>query len=197
MTKVAVKKRQKAAAKVEQAGLSRRLIAYLIDWYLGGLATAFPIAVFSMRQFDTVQNQNLLQFAAPYGIIAGALALLCAVLYYAVIPTCVWNGQTVGKRILKIRIVDQDGAPAALPAIFFRQLVGILIVEGGLITASAVLHQILTLLTGVQLVQPLMYIGLVVSVVSAVLVLVDGHRAIHDRLSGTQVVYVTDSAQQD
>lgn len=192
MTKAATIKRQETVGQSREAGLSRRFIAYLIDWYLGGLVTAFPIAIFSMREFQTVQNQNILQFSAPYGILAGVLALLCAVLYYVIVPAFIWNGQTVAKRMLKIRIVDCTGVPARAGRIILRQLVGMLIIEGGLVTASTILHQMLTLVTGLELVRPLMYVGLVLSAVSAALVLIRGHRAIHDRLAGTQVVRLSD-----
>lgn len=189
MTRAAAIKRQETAGQMREAGLSRRFIAYLIDWYLGGLVTAFPIAIFSMREFQTVQNQNILQFSAPYGILAGVLALLCAALYYVVVPAFVWNGQTAAKRILKLRIVDCAGEPVRANVIVLRQFVGMFILEGGLVTASTILHQVLTLVTGVELVRPLMYVGLVLSALSAALVLVRGHRAIHDRLAGTQVVH--------
>ena len=68
--------------KTAEASLTRRLIAYLIDWYIGGLATAFPISVISMKLFDTVQNQNIMSFPAPYHLIAGSLGVLGGILYY-------------------------------------------------------------------------------------------------------------------
>lgn len=186
MTKAAAKR--KSTTQTAQASLSRRFFAYLIDWYVGGLATALPVAFFSMRQYQTVQNQNIMQFSAPYGVIAGILALICAVLYYAVIPAWGWKGQTPGKRLLHLKIVQADGTDVTPGTIFLRQLVGIIVLEGGLVTASTIWHQVATLLTGVELVKPLMYVGMVVSVISAVLVITRNHTAIHDRLAGTQVV---------
>ena len=118
MTKAAVKRQAKE--QTAQASLSRRFFAYLFDWYVGGLATALPIAFFSMRQYHTVQNQNIMLFSAPYGVIAGVLALMCAVLYYAVIPTWGWKGQTPGKRLLRLKIVQADGADASARIIFLR-----------------------------------------------------------------------------
>lgn len=186
MTKAAVKRQAKE--QTAQASLSRRFFAYLFDWYVGGLATALPIAFFSMRQYHTVQNQNIMLFSAPYGVIAGVLALMCAVLYYAVIPTWGWKGQTPGKRLLRLKIVQADGADASAGTMFLRQLVGMMVLEGGLVTASTIWHQLATLLTGVELVKPLMYVGMVVSAVSALLVVTRNHTAIHDRVAGTQVV---------
>ena len=72
--------------------------------------------------------------------------------------------------------------------LLLRQVVGIIIVEGSLVSASAIWHQLGTMLTGVDLVTVLMYAGMGISIVSAVLVLVGKHRAIHDFIGGTKVV---------
>ncbi len=50
------------------ASLGRRFGAYLIDWYVGGLAAALPVSLISMRLFNTVKNQNILSFPHPYGL---------------------------------------------------------------------------------------------------------------------------------
>ncbi len=182
------KKKKHTGSPAEDASMSRRFFAYLIDWYLGGLMTAFPIALFSMKQFDTVQNQNILTFAPPTGVIAGVLGVLFALVYYVVIPAACWKGQTPGKRMLRLKIVQQDETEASLGTMLMRQGLGIIVLEGGLVTASAVWHQVAELLTGVSLVKPLMYAGMVVSVLSALLALTQGHLAIHDRLAGTKVI---------
>lgn len=182
------KNKKHADSQVEEVSLSRRFFAYLIDWYLGGLMTALPIAMFSMKQFDTVQNQNIMTFAPPTGVIAGVLGVLFALIYYVVIPAACWNGQTVGKRMLRLKIVQQDDSDVSFGTMVLRQFIGIIVIEGGLVTASAVWHQVAELLTGVSLVQPLMYAGLVVSVISAIFVLNQQHLAIHDRLASTKVI---------
>ena len=95
------------------AGLGRRFFAYLVDWYIGALVTAFPVSAVSMKLFETVKNQNLLTFPAPWGLIAGGLGLAAAVLYYAAVPILVWRGQTLGKRWMKIKIADSSGGEAS------------------------------------------------------------------------------------
>ena len=187
MTKEA-KYAKHADNRTEPVSLSRRFFAYLIDWYLGGLMTAFPIAIFSMRQFQTVQNQNIMEFAPPNGVIAGLLGVVFALVYYVVIPTWCWKGQTLGKKILRLKIVQQDDSEVSLVTILLRHLVGMMIIEGGLVTASAVWHQVAELLTGISLVVPLMYVGLIVSAISAIFVIRNQNLAIHDRLAYTKVV---------
>lgn len=170
------------------ASLGRRFGAYLIDWYLGGLATALPISMVSMKLFQTVQNQNILSFPASYGIAAGAAGLAAALFYYVFIPTFVWKGQTPGKRLVKIRIVSADGNEVTLPKLMIRQILGIIVAEGGLVTASALWHQLATILTGTDFVKPLMYIGMGISILSSIITLFGDHRAIHDRIGRTLVV---------
>ena len=182
MAKLAGSSREGTAVEKKKefqpAGLGRRFAAYLVDWYLGALATAL---------FGTVQNQNLLTFYPPYGLIAGALGLFAAVIYYVAVPVLLWPGQTPGKRWLKIKIVDQDGGDAGTGQLILRQLVGMIILEGSLVSASTIWHQMFTIATGINVVNVLMYAGMAVSLVSVVLVLAGRHRAIHDRIGGTAV----------
>lgn len=177
-----------ALASPGPASLGRRFGAYLIDWYLGGLATSLPISVVSMKLFGTVQNQNILSFPAPQCFFAGIGGLIGACLYYVFIPTGIWKGQTPGKRLLNLKIVSKDGSPVTFGALVLRQVVGIMVVEGGLVTASTLWHQLATIITGADLVKPLMYLGMAVSIASSVLTLFGDHRALHDRFGRTLVV---------
>ncbi|HJC48862.1 MAG TPA: RDD family protein [Candidatus Lachnoclostridium pullistercoris] len=174
--------------ELRPAGLGRRFAAYLVDWYLGALATALPVSVVSMKLFGTVQNQNIMTFQPPFGLIAGALGLFAALIYYVAVPVLLWRGQTPGKRWLKIKIVSGDGQEAGTGQLIIRQLLGIIVVEGSLVSASTIWHQMVSIATGIEVVRPLMYAGMAVSLVSAVLVLMGRRRAIHDMLGGTMVV---------
>lgn len=44
------------------APLTRRVLSYFIDWYLGALCATFPIAVVSQKLYGTMLKQNLLKF---------------------------------------------------------------------------------------------------------------------------------------
>lgn len=53
-----VKKIDKSTKKrYEDVPLTRRFLSYLIDWYLGGLATAFPIAMISQKLLEVCLNR--------------------------------------------------------------------------------------------------------------------------------------------
>ena len=174
----------------QDATLGRRLLSYFIDWYVGGLATAFPIALISMKMYGNMLHQDVVNFAQPYGMIGAVLGLVCAFLYFVIVPQFVWKGQTLGKHLCKIQIIKEDGQEVNFSTLVMRQMVGVIILEGGLVTASSLWHQIIMMLVGFDIVTPLMYVGLAVSAVSAIMVLFFGkhHRAIHDYIGKTRVV---------
>lgn len=171
----------------------RRLIAYGIDWYLGGVIASLPLIIIYMSLHDnaTIIPQNLAIFEAPYNIIAGCLSFLVALIYYVYIPGFVFKGQTVGKKLLKLKIVNDNYQEATVKQILLRQLVMILLVEGSIYGASNMLHQVISVVTGVNFSTFYAYVGLVISAVSAILVLVlKSKRALHDVVCHTKLVYL-------
>lgn len=192
----------KAAEKVtkiaDRAGapapVTRRFFAYLIDWYVGALCTAIPISIVAYQTTGDLTNQYLVDYPHPFGFVAGVLALLFAFAYYILIPLFVWHGQTPGKRLCGIKIVQEDGSPVALPNLALRQIVGVTIIEGVIANASSVWHQMLTIATGVNFVHPLMYVGFAITLVSCFMILIrKDHRCLHDFIGGTRVALVEKS----
>ena len=142
MTKKYTKKRTHTQAKDEEVSLGTRFISYLIDWYVGALCTAIPIALISQKLTNTMLNQNIIEFEAPYGIIAGILAVMFAIFYFVIVPTYITKGQTFGKKVCKLKIVQKSDEDITLKNMVLRQIVGIIIIEGVLVSASSVWHQI-------------------------------------------------------
>ena len=174
--------------KAVSAPLGRRFGAYLIDWYIGGLVTAFPVSVVSMKLYGTVKNQNIMSFPGEMGVWAGLAGIAAALFYYVIVPALIWNGQTLGKRWLHMKIVSSDGSMVKTRQILVRQIIGMMILEGGLVTASTLWHQVASMVFHLSLVKLLMYQGMTVSIVSSILTLPGRHRAIHDLIGGTRVV---------
>ena len=94
--------------------MTKRFISYIIDWYVGALCTAIPIAITSQKLTNTMLNQNIVEFEQPYGIISGVIAVLFAIFYFVIVPTYIYPGQTVGKRICKIKIVKNNNEPVTI-----------------------------------------------------------------------------------
>jgi len=57
---------------------------------------------------------------------AGALSLILIIFYFIALPIY-WNGQTLGKRFFKIKIMKNDGAEIDFKTIFLREMVRILL----------------------------------------------------------------------
>lgn len=183
------KNKKEVRRKVYDASPSRRFLAYLIDWYVGALATAVPISMIAQKMYGQMERQDIIFFDKPYGLIAGILALICAFLYYVIVPMFVNKGQTFGKKLCKIKIVKMDNSDLSFKDYLLRQVLGIVIVEGVLYSASSILHQVIALTTGINIVKPMMYLGFVIGGVSFLLALFrNDHRAIHDHIAGTKVI---------
>lgn len=170
----------------------RRLIAYGIDWYIGGVVASLPIIILYMMHNDNVTYivQQLSIFTYPLNIIAGSLSFLVAVLYYVVVPACIWQGQTLGKKITHTKIISNNYQEVSVKQIWIRQGVMILLVQGSIFASSHMLHEVLEILTGYNIRTIYAYIGLAITTLSVLLVfLLPSKRALHDIVANTRIVH--------
>lgn len=170
----------------------RRLIAYGIDWYIGGVVASLPIIILYMMHHDNVTYivQQLSIFTYPLNIIAGSLSFLVAVLYYVIVPAFIWQGQTLGKKITHTKIISNNYQEVSAKQIWIRQGVMILLVQGSVFAASHMLHEVLEILTGYNISTIYAYIGLVITSFSVLLVfLLPSRRALHDIVANTRIVH--------
>ena len=157
------------------APLTRRVLSYFIDWYLGALCAAFPIAVVSQKLYGTMLKQNLLKIQQPYGFIAGIIGVIFALFYYIYIPFFVYN----------------NNQEVSLKSLVLRQGLGMIVIEGIFVSASALWHQLVSLCIHVNIVSMMMYVGFVVGGISTLMIIfTKEHRAIHDYIGNTKVVSV-------
>lgn len=171
---------------------SKRMFAYIIDWYVGSLFMTLPLVfLYSKLTGTTEMTQTLYAFPGNYGYVAGGLALLFGLLYYVFIPLKVWKGQTPGKRMMGFKIVKDDNSDVDFITLFKREVIFIFLFECSMYSASSYFHQILSMLAGYDLVTILMYIGIVITVASGALVLkFDARKMFHDYFAKTRVINV-------
>ncbi|MBM6859681.1 RDD family protein [Clostridium saudiense] len=178
--------------KPNNIGFFRRFISYMLDWYIGGILTSLPlILTYTMMNSNNIttieQNINIFQY--PLNIIIGLTSFMVAAFYYVFVPMYIYDGQTLGKKMLKLRIVNNDYITASRKQIFIRQFVIILLLEGSLYTSSNMLHQVLNEVTGANVVSIYNTIGVAITVFSALLVIIfKSRRALHDIISNTRVI---------
>lgn len=171
----------------------KRFAAYMVDWYLGCIFTALPMVLIYMKAKNTQDfSINLFQYPKEYALLAGCLGLIFALFYYAIVPLTIWKGQTLGKRWCHFKIVKLDGSEVLAKDLFIRQVIGIFLIEGALIFPSNLFRQIISLISNSNLITPLMYVGIAISILSALFVLFrKDHKAIHDLISNTKVMSIS------
>lgn len=109
----------RVALELPIAGLGSRAMAWLVDSAL--LFAVALITYFIVTFFVTDPLNVVLELAASLkaGIGAGVLLLLWS---YWTIFELRWNGQSPGKRLMRIRVVRSDGSPVTLYASATRNL---------------------------------------------------------------------------
>ena len=113
----------------ELAGLGGRILAFLIDRFLIGIIVGIGYAVFAVVALAGVASQSetgsaLGGLAAVFMfivLIAGAIAVM---LFNEVYLAGKNNGQTIGKKMMGIRVAKEDGTPFGYGDAFLRNVVG-------------------------------------------------------------------------
>lgn len=102
---------EKAKKDWNEAGFSRRMLALLVDFMLFNLL--FGVVTHFVPQLSL----------ANYSVYLGGIFL-----YFVLLPY-LWNGATIGKELVKIRMVKVDGGKAGFVALLCRQflLFGVLL----------------------------------------------------------------------
>lgn len=176
--------------------VSKRAIAYVLDWAIGGVISGFPaVLIYSVVTGKSDMFSNLyvfpsLDYPIYWSYIAGILCIIVTFVYYIYIPYKKYPGQTLGKRLMKIKIVNnEDYSAVSLKTLIIRQGIGLFLLEGSAIVVSDYLRQMLTLATGFYFEYYLEIIGMVITIISGVFVFsTTSQRSIHDYLAKTRVV---------
>lgn len=156
----------------------RRLTACIVDWYLSSVLASIPVLFLDLgagKEWETA-------------MITGGLAIVLCSGYYLVVPM-ILNGQTLGKRLMKIRICGTDGSAVTLNHLFMREMAGVFLIEGSIVASSSYLRELIQLCSGVSLLVPLSIVSGIVTIVSAGMAVVrkDG-RMLHDWIGKTMVI---------
>lgn len=98
--------------RLEIAGLGARLGAQITDVLITGVAAVSIIILL-----------GALSLTAPNTLMAVAMLLFFVIrIPYYVLAELAWNGQTLGKRFMKIKVVSHDGGSLGTHAVVLRNL---------------------------------------------------------------------------
>lgn len=182
-----------AMDNLEAVGLVKRFIAYMIDFYFGMLLCSLPIVLGNgiINQSEKMQ-MNLYFFEGSTFYIIGIISLLIGYFYYVVVPNRMWKGQTVAKHLLHIKIIKMDGNEVDGKTLFIRQIIGMFLIEGAVVSCSTLIRQMLTYGTNINFVDTFIYVGLGITLLSSLLMVFTGkRRMLHDFIGSTRVIQTT------
>lgn len=94
------------------AGLGERVAAYLIDFAL--FFTIYMLAIFTFAAIgfqNNIDNLFFVVLVVIYGICYAFYDLLCEIIF---------NGQSLGKKLMKIKVTSLDGAQPSMGQYFIR-----------------------------------------------------------------------------
>ncbi len=173
-----------------------RLAAYIIDWYIATMVAGFPIVlIVSYVNKTTTITQDLSKLPMPWSVIAGVLAILFFLGYYFVMELKVYPGQTFGKRIMKIKVVKDDGSDVDWKTILLREGVGIMLVEGYIANSSSYLRQIVQLFTDFNIMDLAVYVFGIISAISILMGMASSSRKmLHDHIAKTREISVKEES---
>ncbi|WP_119070129.1 RDD family protein [Aggregatilinea lenta] len=98
------------------AGFGSRSLAAIVDYLLVGITIFVLLWLLSDIPFDTPDD--------TYVAVAFVLLVIFALfMFYHLIFEAIWNGQTPGKRLFKIRVVQANGMPLTASGLIVRNLV--------------------------------------------------------------------------
>ena len=101
------------------ASRSSRLLAILVDGFITFLFIFVISIITGMTKFSTFFNPNRVD---EFDIGSSLLSIISVIIFFILIPTFVWKGQTIGKRWLNIAIVKNDDQEVNLKTMIIREI---------------------------------------------------------------------------
>src|SRR2546423_4071422 len=102
--------------RYDLAGAGNRGFAAVVDFLL--------VSVIAFTAFLVLVVAGLLS-QANFFFLGGLTLIVTLVLIWAyfIVLEWLWNGQTIGKRAYRLRVINEDGSPARFTAVLIRNLV--------------------------------------------------------------------------
>lgn len=180
-----------------KASQTKRFVAYIIDWFIGALMLMLPISLYYLamtNDIDNVSNVSINTIYTSFGVkttlLVGLISLALGLSYYVLVPYFN-NGQTIGKKILDLKIVDSNEQDVSFKTLVIRQVVVLMLVETYVFSVSHLFIYLLEVMTNSEIFKYYYFAGIIISLISCLLVtFTNKHLAIHDFLAKTKVVGV-------
>jgi uncharacterized RDD family membrane protein YckC len=119
MDGISIQTTQNVDIELEKAGVGDRILAYIID-----LLVMAGYFVFIFLLLTATDFAKLLNSSDDFAVYAIMLVIMSPVLLYNVLFEYFMNGQSPGKRVLKLKVVKVDGTRLTIGSVILRALVG-------------------------------------------------------------------------
>lgn len=177
----------------------KRFVAAIFDAIVLGIIVAIPTVIYTLTTgLDNITNALAGSFnpagggsvlgttteLIQYSAVVTTVSVLISIVWFVWIPAK-WNGQTPGKKLLSIKVIDEEGNNPTLKQHFLRSVqnwsgyVSVPVLLIGFVSISAYDILNITVVNGVGLLAFISYL--------MVLFKTDG-RGLHDIISNTTVV---------
>jgi uncharacterized RDD family membrane protein YckC len=137
MTQLTINTTQNVNINFTAATLGQRILAILVDFLI---MLAYMITI-SWLFFDVFGLNTVMKDLDRWSVAAIFIILYMPVIVYTIVQESIFEGQTFGKRLLKIKVVKIDGYQASFGDYFIRWLFRIIEIfsNGGLIGLTAII----------------------------------------------------------
>lgn len=132
-----------------KVSLMKRLGAWFIDFAIASTASVLLLFITSSEAlFNLVFDKDAMISFTLISLIeliqVGIVIQIILTFYYVIIPFRN-NGQTFGKRMMKIKVIAEDGEAANFSALYLRQVVGDQLLNALTLGASLIINTIVIL----------------------------------------------------
>ena len=168
----------------------KRLIAYIIDWYLASLVCMLPFLVIGLaNQIDYRYIMNLKLYTTQDLMIGLFISLLFSFIYFFVIPLKLFPGQTIGKKIMNLKIITSSNQEMSVQTLFLRQILFIWLIEISLHSIGGILNQVIFIIIQSHIIILVKDLSIFTIIISIFMFLVTSHYVtLHDFISKTKVI---------
>ena len=108
MSELSITTTQNVSINFNAAGVGERILAYLLDFVI---KTAYSIIIYLMV-YDVMGLENYIASVDNWTAAVIWFALNIPRIFYTLVLESIFQGQTVGKKLLKIRVIKIDGYQA-------------------------------------------------------------------------------------
>jgi uncharacterized RDD family membrane protein YckC len=116
MTQLSINTTQNVQINFTAATVGDRIIAYFLDWLIKG---AYAIVVYGIF-FYGLEINKMFETMDQWSVIATVAVFALPMILYSIVTESMLEGQTIGKKLMKIKVVKIDGYQASFAEYLMR-----------------------------------------------------------------------------